>query len=120
MRKLLPYLLIGALLLTSCSPASLPPLAAAPEQAAADAVPGPGAPPADPAHNAGPETAWFPERPRYNPGELVDYTAQTGDTLPGLAHRFNTTVAEILEFNDFIPVTATTMPPGMPMKTPIY
>jgi len=65
-------------------------------------------------------TPFYPERPRYAPGELVDYTAQTGDTLPGLAVRFNTTVAEILEANSFIPHDATTMPPGMPMKIPIY
>lgn len=62
----------------------------------------------------------FPTRPLYEPGELVDYVAQTGDTLPNLAVRFNTTVAEILEANSFIPATATTMPPGMPMKIPIY
>ena len=59
-------------------------------------------------------------RPIYSPGELVDYTAQTGDTLPALAAHFNTTVAEILRANDFIPESATTMPPGMPMKIPIY
>src|SRR5512140_1478967 len=34
-------------------------------------------------------------RPNYAPGELVDYTAQSGDTLPALARRFNTTEAEI-------------------------
>ena len=62
----------------------------------------------------------FPTRPLYSPGELVDYTAQTGDTLPALASRFNTTVEEILAANTFIPKTATTMPPGMPMKIPIY
>jgi murein DD-endopeptidase MepM/ murein hydrolase activator NlpD len=56
----------------------------------------------------------------YSPGELVDYTAQTGDTLPLLALRFNTTIEEILEANPFIPQTASTMPPGMPMKIPIY
>jgi murein DD-endopeptidase MepM/ murein hydrolase activator NlpD len=50
----------------------------------------------------------------------VDYTAQTGDTLPALAARFNTTVEEILEANSQIPRDATTMPPGMPMKIPIY
>lgn len=61
-----------------------------------------------------------PARPVYAPGELVDYVAQTGDTLPQLAVRFNTTVQEILEANDFIPESATTMPPGMPMKIPIY
>lgn len=62
----------------------------------------------------------FPTRPLYSPGELVDYVAQTGDTLPALAVRFNTSVAEILEANPFIPQSATTMPPGMPMKIPIY
>jgi hypothetical protein len=51
---------------------------------------------------------------------LVDYVAQTGDTLPALAVRFNTTVKEILQANTFIPASATTMPPGMPMKIPIY
>jgi LasA protease len=62
----------------------------------------------------------LPGRPVYSPGELVDYTAQTGDTLPALAIRFNTTIEEIREANPFIPESATTMPPGMPMKIPIY
>ena len=60
------------------------------------------------------------ERPIYEPGDLVDYTAQPGDTLPALAVRFNTTVEEIRQANPIIPDTATTMPPGMPMKIPIY
>lgn len=59
-------------------------------------------------------------RPAYGPGELVDYTAQTGDTLPALAARFNTSVDEIRQANPVIPNGATTMPPGMPMKIPIY
>ncbi|MBP7227518.1 MAG: LysM peptidoglycan-binding domain-containing M23 family metallopeptidase [Longilinea sp.] len=62
----------------------------------------------------------YPTRPPYPPGTLVDYVAQTGDTLPALAVRFNTTVPQILEANSFIPADATTMPPGMPMKIPIY
>ncbi len=61
-----------------------------------------------------------PTRPVYAPGELVDYIAQTGDTLPNLAVRFNTRVEEILEANTFIPASATTLPPGMPMQIPIY
>ena len=59
-------------------------------------------------------------RPIFQPGELVDYTAQTGDHLEGLAARFNTTVQEIRAANPIIPDSATTMPPGMPMKIPIY
>ena len=62
----------------------------------------------------------FPTRPSYAPGELVDYIAQAGDTLPGLAARFNTTVTEIRAANPIIPEDATTMPPGMPMSMPIY
>jgi hypothetical protein len=62
----------------------------------------------------------YPTRPLYDPGELVDYIAQTGDSLPALAIRFNTTVNEILAANSFIPASATTLPPGMPMKIPIY
>ncbi len=65
-------------------------------------------------------TTPLPSRPPYSPGELVDYTAQAGDSLPALASHFNTTVDEILAANSFIPAGATTMPPGMPMKIPIY
>jgi LasA protease len=60
------------------------------------------------------------ERPKYPPGELVDYIAQNGDSLIALAARFNTTVEEIREANPIIPLDATTMPPGFPMKIPIY
>jgi LasA protease len=65
-------------------------------------------------------TTPLPTRPPYSPGELVDYVAQTGDSLPALASHFHTTVEEILAANSFIPKDATTMPPGMPMKIPIY
>jgi murein DD-endopeptidase MepM/ murein hydrolase activator NlpD/LysM repeat protein len=62
----------------------------------------------------------LPTRPLYKPGEQVEYIAQSGDTLPALAARFNTTVDEIFTANPFIPRDATTMPPGMPMKIPVY
>ena len=68
----------------------------------------------------GPTSTPLPSRPEYNPGELVDYVAQTGDTLPALAARFNTTIHEIMDANPDIPADATSMPPGMPMKIPIY
>ena len=60
------------------------------------------------------------ERPVYSPGELVDYTAQAGDTLPNLAYRFNTSIDEILAENPIIPKDATTLPPELPMRIPIY
>ncbi len=62
----------------------------------------------------------LPTRDVYEPGQLVDYVAQDGDTIPALAARFNTSAAEILQQNSFIPNQTTTMPPGMPMKIPIY
>ena len=65
-------------------------------------------------------TTPLPTRPPYSPGELVDYVAQTGDSLPALASHFNTSVDEIMAANSFIPKDATTMPPGMPMQIPIY
>lgn len=62
----------------------------------------------------------LPARPLYDPGQLVDYIAQTGDTLIGLAARFNTSIAEILAANPIVPQSATTLPPGLPMLIPIY
>ncbi|HEY5729153.1 MAG TPA: LysM peptidoglycan-binding domain-containing M23 family metallopeptidase [Anaerolineales bacterium] len=59
-------------------------------------------------------------RPAYDPGELVEYIAQSGDTIPALAARFNTTIGEIFEANPIIPRDATTLPPGLPMQIPIY
>lgn len=46
---------------------------------------------------AGPRT-WRVLRP-YIVGNVVTYTVQRGDTLSGIAKRFNTTVAEILKLN---------------------
>ena len=62
----------------------------------------------------------LPTRPEYAPGTLVDYTAQDGDTLPAIAAHFNTTVQQILDANPNIPRDVTTLPPGFPMKVPIY
>ncbi|MGZ6347223.1 MAG: LysM peptidoglycan-binding domain-containing protein, partial [Anaerolineales bacterium] len=62
----------------------------------------------------------IPTRPNFKPGEWVNYTAQSGDTLHALAARFNTTIDEIMAANPIIPKDATTMPPGFPMMIPIY
>jgi len=69
---------------------------------------------------AAPDAPIAKGRPEYLPGELIDYVAQTGDTIPALAAHFNTTTEEIYAANTFIPRDAATMPPGMPMKIPIY
>lgn len=106
-KKLILLILIGMLFLGACSPIMQPTMILPTESGAVE----------DPTL---PDVTPFPTRPAYNPGELVDYTAQTGDTLAALAERFNTTVAEIRTANAFIPEDATTMPPGMPMQIPIY
>jgi murein DD-endopeptidase MepM/ murein hydrolase activator NlpD len=62
----------------------------------------------------------LPNRESYSPGQLVDYIASSGDTLPGLASHFNTSIKEIQQANPIIPNDASTMPPGFPMKIPIY
>lgn len=62
----------------------------------------------------------FDQRPVYEPGTLVDYIAQSGDTLEHLAWRFGGTRREILFHNPDIPEDITTLPPGYPMKMPIY
>ena len=62
----------------------------------------------------------LPTRPEYSPGELVDYTCQTGDNLPALAARFNTTEMEIRKANPVLPKDVTTLPPGLPLKIPVY
>lgn len=104
-------LLSAALLLSACQPQMASFSSGAPEVVA----------PAEVAPNPEISTPTpYPTRPMYAPGELVDYIAQAGDTLPSLSARFNTPVDEILEANPFIPKSATTMPPGMPMKIPIY
>lgn len=60
------------------------------------------------------------KRPIYAPGTLVDYTAQSGDNLDLLSLRFGCTPKEILFANPQIPEDVTTLPPGFPMKMPIY
>lgn len=67
-----------------------------------------------------PPSTPLPTRPVYKAGELVSYIAQNGDTLPGVAGHFNTSVEEILKANPIIPDSATTLPPGLPMEIPIY
>jgi len=106
-QKFVYPLLLIALLLAACSPSMQPTMilpTASNEELSGESL----------------DITPYPTRPVYGPGELVDYVAQTGDTLPALAARFNTTVVEIRDANTFIPPDATTMPPGMPMQIPIY
>lgn len=103
---------VAGMLLASCSGASVSPSSppTEPSGSRTPGIPSLGSVPATP----------IPSRPNFKPGELVNYTAQTGDTVPALAARFNTTASEIVAANPLIPGDATTMPPGLPMKIPIY
>lgn len=67
-----------------------------------------------------PSATPFDQRPVYEPGTLVDYVAQSGDSLAHLAWRFGATPREIMFHNPDIPENVTTLPPGFPMKMPIY
>lgn len=62
----------------------------------------------------------FSSRPVYPPGTLVDYLAQSGDSLDLLSIRFGASPQEIMWANPQIPEDVTTLPPGFPMKMPIY
>ncbi len=105
---LITFLVLPGLLLSACVPENNP--------AAVDASFQP-----SPTPSAGePTPTALPTRPPYQPGELVDYTAQSGDTLPALAAHFNTTVDQIRQANPILPVQVTTLPAGLPMKIPIY
>ena len=111
MKSKIILILILVTLITGCNPA---PERVTPTVESATAEPTATDPP------PGPSPTPLPERPTYLPGELVEYKAQSGDTVAALAARFNTTVEEIMSANPIIPADASTMPPGMPMHIPIY
>lgn len=73
-----------------------------------------------PAPSPTPAATSLPTREPHPPGELVDYRAQSGDTLPAIAAHFNTSVGEILSANPGIAASVTTLPPGYPMQVPAY
>ena len=77
-------------------------------------------PPAKETEAVLPSATPFDQRPVYEPGTLVDYVAQSGDTLEHLAWRFGGTRREILFHNPDIPQDVTTLPSGFPMKMPVY
>jgi LasA protease len=104
MKRNLPVLMIFSVLLQACLAAPTPALSTPM--------------PVDPTPDPGPTP--LPTRSPHPPGELFDYIAQNGDTLPALAAHFNTSVEEILAANPDIPSDATTLPPGFPMRIPAY
>jgi LasA protease len=62
----------------------------------------------------------LPTRITLEPGQIVDYTVQSGDTLEAVAAHFNTTVEEIRQVNPDLPRTVTTLNPGSVLHVPAY
>jgi len=62
----------------------------------------------------------LPTRTLFAPGEILAYSAQSGDTLPAIAAHFNTSIGAILEANPSIPDNATTFPEGFQIQVPAY
>ena len=62
----------------------------------------------------------LPTRTLFAPGEILAYSAQSGDTLPAIAAHFNTSVEAILEVNPSIPDNATTFPAGFQLQVPAF
>lgn len=61
-----------------------------------------------------------PLRTVFPPGQVFDYLAQPGDTLPAVAAHFNTTVEQILAENPDLPSPITTLPAGYLVRVPSY
>jgi LasA protease len=101
-------LLVVATLLGACLPAQNEPLV----------EPSPTSP--APAETAGPGPTSLPTRTPFPPGQIFDYPAQSGDTLPAVAAHFHTTVEEITAANPDLPDDLTTLPAGYPLKVPAY
>ena len=62
----------------------------------------------------------LPVRSISEPGQIVDYAAQSGDTLEAVAVHFNTTIEEIRKNNPDLPEKTTTLVPGRILKVPLY
>lgn len=104
----------GLLLLLGCA------LALAACGSAPEATGTPTVTPETPTLTPDPMASPLPTRGLLQPGEIVPYAAQSGDTLPAIAVHFNTTVEEIRAENPSLPDQVTTLPPGYPLRIPSY
>jgi LasA protease len=62
----------------------------------------------------------LPTRVTLEPGQIVDYAVQSGDTLEAVAAHFNTSVEEIRQANPDLPLKVTTLTPGAVLHVPAY
>lgn len=74
---------------------------------------------ATPAQETGGPTP-LPVRTPHPPGEVFEYFAQQGDTLPAVAAHFHSSESEILAANPDLPAGVTTLPAGYPLQVPAY
>jgi LasA protease len=85
------------------------------------AAPPEASPPAATAETPSGHTATpLPTRLLSEPGQIMDYAAQSGDTLEAVAAHFNTTVEDIRKHNPSLPEEITTLVPGKILKVPLY
>lgn len=97
-------LMLLAVLLAACAPASAPQPVSRPDAtSSAQVSPTP-----------------IPVRTIFPPGQVFDYLAQPGDTLPAIASHFSTTEAEIRAENPGLPDPMTTLPAGFLVRVPAY
>ncbi|MGB7537903.1 MAG: peptidoglycan DD-metalloendopeptidase family protein [Anaerolineales bacterium] len=62
----------------------------------------------------------LPIRAVSEPGQIMDYAAQSGDTLEAVASHFNITMEDIRKNNPGLPEKSTTLVPGGILKVPLY
>ena len=69
----------------------------------------------------GGETATpIPTRRLNEPGQILEYAVQSGDTLEAVAAHFTTTVEDIRRNNPGLPEKTTTLDPGSTLRVPVY
>jgi LasA protease len=62
----------------------------------------------------------LPTRGVSEPGQIMDYAVQSGDTLEAVAAHFNITIEDIRKHNPGLPEKTTTLVPGRILKVPLY
>ncbi len=62
----------------------------------------------------------LPTRIPLEPGQIMEYHVQSGDTLEAIAAHFHTTVADIRKNNSGLPAKTTTLTPDQLLRVPTY
>lgn len=62
----------------------------------------------------------LPTRLLLEPGQIMEYLVQSGDTLEAVAAHFSTTVDDIRKNNPGLPLKTTTLTPNQILRVPVY